>query len=63
LFFIDSPVISGNKIVSPILLLNKYKVIGMTATFRGDQGMSVMKTLLTDSVVIKNGVTEPERKL
>jgi hypothetical protein len=36
LFFSDSPVVSGNKCISTILLLNKYKVIGMTATFRGD---------------------------
>jgi hypothetical protein len=36
LFFEDKPAIVGNKFISSILLLNKYTVIGVTATFRGD---------------------------
>lgn len=36
LFFNDKPQLKGTKILSAILLLNKYNVIGMTATFRGD---------------------------
>jgi hypothetical protein len=56
-------VVVGNKFLSAIILLNKYKVIGMTATFRGEQGLSVMQAMLTDSVVIKTGATEPEREL
>jgi hypothetical protein len=63
LFFADSPVVNEGRFISAILLLNKYRVIGMTATFRGEQGLSVMKALLTDSVVIKTGTNEPERKL
>jgi hypothetical protein len=35
LFFVDAPKLEGDKFISAILLLNKYKVIGMTATFRG----------------------------
>jgi hypothetical protein len=62
LFFADSPAVTEGKFLSAILLLNKYKVIGMTATFRGEQGLSVMKALLTDSAV-KTGAKEPERKL
>lgn len=63
MFFADSPVIAGNKLISAIILLNKYKVIGMTATFRGDQGQNVMKKLITDSVVIKTGNTIADRIL
>ena len=36
LFFSDTPHVQGGKLLSAILLLNKCKVIGMTATFRGD---------------------------
>ena len=35
-FFADAPRIVEGKLISAILLLNKHKVIGMTATFRGD---------------------------
>lgn len=63
LLFADSPVIIGSKFLSAIILLNKYKIIGMTATFRGDQGLNVMQALLRDSVVIKTGAIEPERTL
>lgn len=34
--FADRPVLIGSKFLSSILLLNKYKIIGMTATFRGE---------------------------
>ena len=37
-FFADKPVIVEGQLISAILLLNKYKVVGMTATFRGHQG-------------------------
>jgi hypothetical protein len=36
LFFNDKPKLKDNKLISTILLLNKYEVVGMTATFRGD---------------------------
>jgi hypothetical protein len=35
LFFADAPILSAGKFFSAILLLNKYRIIGMTATFRG----------------------------
>jgi hypothetical protein len=35
LFFSDAPKLEGNMFVSSIILLNKYSVIGMSATFRG----------------------------
>jgi hypothetical protein len=35
LFFSDSPLMNGSRLISAVLLLNKYQVIGMTATFRG----------------------------
>jgi superfamily II DNA or RNA helicase len=36
LIFSDKPEVRGTKIISTILLLNMYEVVGMTATFRGD---------------------------
>ncbi len=51
------------KLVSAILLLNKHKIIGMTATFRGDQGQAKLSAFLKDSVVLKTGVAFPDRKL
>jgi hypothetical protein len=45
-FFADAPVVVGNKLLSSILLLNKYKVIGMTATFRGERGLNLMKACI-----------------
>jgi superfamily II DNA or RNA helicase len=36
LVFSDAPRVYGGKFLSAIILLNKYKVIGMTATFRGE---------------------------
>jgi hypothetical protein len=36
MFFPDAPTIVDGKLLSAILLLNKYKVIGVTATFRGE---------------------------
>ena len=38
LFFADKVELINGRLLSAILLLNKHKVIGMTATFRGDQG-------------------------
>jgi hypothetical protein len=35
-FFADAPRIAEGKLISAILLLNKHKVVGMTATFRGN---------------------------
>jgi superfamily II DNA or RNA helicase len=46
LFFSDSPYIKGNRLISAIVLLRKYKVIGMTATFRGGQGTNKLLSLL-----------------
>jgi len=63
LFFTDVPVVTGNRFTSAILLLNKYRVIGMTATFRGERGLNVMKTFLKDSTMIRVGEVEHERKL
>lgn len=63
LFFSDVPVISGTKLLSSILLMNKYKIIGMTATFRGERGLNMIKALLKDTAVIKVGAVESERKL
>jgi len=63
LFFADAPKIINGRFTSAILLLNKYKVIGVTATFRGDQGLNKIKTFLKDSNVFKIGEVEQERKL
>jgi len=38
LFFNDKPEIKGAKFISAIILLNRYRFVGLTATFRGDQG-------------------------
>ena len=35
----------------------------MTATFRGERGLNVMKTFLKDSTMIRVGEVEHERKL
>jgi hypothetical protein len=43
--------------------MNKYKIIGMTATFRGERGLNMIKALLKDTTVIKVRAVEPERKL
>jgi superfamily II DNA or RNA helicase len=63
LFFADTPTVIGNRLLSAITLLNKYKVIGMTATFRGEQGLSKMKALMNDNIVIKTETVESERIL
>ena len=63
LFFADIPIIVGTRLLSAIILLNKYKVIGMTATFRGEQGLSKMKAFTNDTVVIKTEAIESERVL
>jgi hypothetical protein len=63
LFFSDAPVISGIKLLSSILMMNKYKIVGMTATFRGERGLNMIKVFLKNTVIIKVGAVEPERKL
>jgi hypothetical protein len=63
LFFTDKPEVKGTKIMSTILLLNKYEVIGMTATFRGDQGKKKILQLLKDSCAIKSNSIISEREL
>jgi hypothetical protein len=49
--------------LSPLILLNKYKLIGMTATFRGDQGKAKMLSFLYDSNVIKTVEVNTERDI
>lgn len=63
LFFSDKPQLKGTKFLSAILLLNKYKVIGMTATFRGDQGRKKILEFIEDSHAIKTTDIVVERKL
>jgi hypothetical protein len=63
LFFSDAPIISHNRLLSAVLHLNKYKVIGMTATFRGERGLNMLKTFLEDSAIVKTGAVEAERLL
>lgn len=63
LFFSDKPQLKEYKVFSAILLLNKYKVIGMTATFRGDQGMNKILQFITDSHTIKTTDIIFERNL
>ena len=63
LFFTDKPEIRGNKIMSTILLLNKYEVIGMTATFRGDQGKKKILQLVKESHALKTTEMISEREL
>jgi hypothetical protein len=48
---------------SPLLLLNKYKLIGMTATFRGEQGKVKMLSFLHNTIALKISETEVERDL
>ncbi len=45
------------------MLLNKYKVIGMTATFRGDQGRNKILEFIEDSHAIKTTDIILERNL
>ena len=63
LFFGDDPVVSGGRLLSTILLLNKYRVIGMTATFRGERGANMMKYFLKDSSIFTTGAAVPEKNL
>jgi superfamily II DNA or RNA helicase len=63
LFFSDTPIVNRTRFLSAILLMNKYKIIGMTATFRGERGLNKIKALLEDTAVIKIGAVESERKL
>ena len=63
LFFTDKPEVRGTKIMSTILLLNKYEVIGMTATFRGDQGKKKILQLVKESHALKTTDIISEREL
>ena len=63
LFFNDKPTLKGSKLLSSILLLNKYKVIGMSATFRGDQGRNKILRFMDDSYVILTTDIALERAL
>jgi hypothetical protein len=63
IFFADTPSVVANMLLSSILLLNKYKVIGMTATFRGDQGQAKLSAFLKDSIIFRVGAAVPERVL
>lgn len=63
LFFNDKPQLKGAKFLSAILLLNKYKVIGMTATFRGDQGRNKILQFIEDGYAIKTTDIVLERNL
>jgi hypothetical protein len=63
LFFNDKPQLKGTKFISAILLLNKYKVIGMTATFRGDQGRNKILEFIEDSHTLKTTDIVHEREL
>ena len=48
LFFNDIPKFIKRKLISSVLLLSKYRVYGMSATFRGDQGKRKIMKLLPD---------------
>jgi hypothetical protein len=50
LFFSDKPVIFGNVLTSAVLFMNKYRCIGMSATFRGERGANVMNVCLQKSI-------------
>lgn len=63
LFFSDTPIVNVNRFLSAILLMNKYKIVGMTATFRGERGINMIKAFIKDTAVIKVRAVEPERKL
>ena len=63
LFFSDTPKIVEARLVSSVLLLSKYRVYGMSATFRGEQGKRKMKRLLNDSNFIETSHTVKERNL
>ncbi len=63
LFFADKAELVQGKLLSSVLLLNKHKVIGMTATFRGDQGRAKLSTFLKDTVVFKAGAAVSDREL
>ena len=62
-FFADKVELVNGRLLSAILILNKHKIIGMTATFRGDQGQAKLSAFLKDSLVLKAGVVVPERVL
>lgn len=61
LFFGDAPEIIDTEFISAVLLFNKYKTVGMTATFRGAHGMNKMISFLRDSTVFRITEISPER--
>jgi hypothetical protein len=63
LFFNDTPKLEGSKFSSALLLLNKYQVIGMSATFRGEQGSRWFSRFLKNCNIVQTGVAVPERVL
>lgn len=63
LFFADTPELKGDKFISAILLLNKYQAIGMSATFRGEEGTKWLNRFLKNSNIIQIGAAIPERFL
>ena len=63
IFFSDTPRLIRGKLISSVLLLNKYKIYGMSATFRGEQGKRKMKRLLNDSNFIEASQLNEERQL
>ena len=62
-FFADKVELVNGRLASAIIILNKHTVIGMTATFRGDQGQAKLSTFLKDSMVLTAGAAIPERAL
>jgi hypothetical protein len=63
LFFADSPKLEEDKFISAILLLNKYQFIGMSATFRGEEGTKWLHRFLKNSNLVRVGATILERVL
>lgn len=62
-FFNDEPHLQGSRLVSSLLLLNKHRVMGTTATFRGEKGTRKLLTLLKDVGVIYTGPNIQAREL
>ena len=52
----------GTTLVTPVSVLNKYRLFGLTATLRGEQGEKAIKRLLKDTKII-NFDGKVERKI
>lgn len=63
LFFRDAPKLTGDAFISAILLLNKYHVIGMSATFRGEQGIKWLSCFLRCSRIVHMATVVQERNI